>query len=71
MKNKINDLRNHLFETIELLKDDEIAVDKAKTIAALAQVVVNSAKVELDFMIATEKVDNEFFISTTEVKQIK
>lgn len=50
MKNKIEDLRNHLFETIELIKDGEIDIDKAKTIAELAQVVVNSAKIEVDYL---------------------
>ena len=36
-KNKIQDLRDHLFETIELLKDSEtnhMTVEKAKAIAA-------------------------------------
>lgn len=52
MKNKIEDLRNHLFETIEALKDTEkpMDVDRAKAIAEAAQVIVNSAKVEVDFM---------------------
>lgn len=52
MKNKIEDLRNHLFETIEALKDADkpMDVDRAKAIAEAAQVIVNSAKVEVDFM---------------------
>jgi hypothetical protein len=49
-RNKIEDLRNHLFEIIEALKEGEIEMDKAKTIADVAQVIVNSAKVEVDFM---------------------
>lgn len=52
MKNKIEDLRNHLFETLESLKDPDkpMDLDRAKTIAGVAQVIVNSAKVENDFM---------------------
>lgn len=52
MKNKIEDLRNHLFETLEALKDKDspMDLDRAKTIAGVAQVIVNSAKVENDFM---------------------
>lgn len=52
MKNKITDLRNHLFETIEALKDAEkpMDIERAKAIAEVAQVVVNSAKVEVDFL---------------------
>ena len=46
-RNKIDDLRNHLFETLEMLKDPDCPMDleRAKTIADVAQVIVNSAKV--------------------------
>lgn len=55
MKNKIEDLRNHLFETLEALRDDDkpMDIDRAKTIATVAQVIVNSAKVENEFIKAT------------------
>ena len=55
MKNKIEDLRNHLFETLEALKDkaEPMDIERAKTIGGIAQVIVNSAKVEVDFMKAT------------------
>jgi len=52
-KNKISDLRNHLFEAIEMLKDGDMELEKAKAIGDLAQVVINSAKVEVDFIKAT------------------
>lgn len=56
-KNKIEDLRNHLFATIESLLDDEkpMELDRAKAVADIAQVIVNSAKVEVDYVKATEK----------------
>ena len=52
MKNKIEDLRNHLFETLEALKDPDkpMDLDRAKAIAGVAQVMVNSAKVENEFI---------------------
>jgi hypothetical protein len=50
MKNSIEDLRNHLFETIELLKDKKIEPAEAKAITNAAQVIINSAKVEVDFI---------------------
>ena len=56
MKNKIDDLRNHLFETLEALKDDEdkaMALDRARAIADVARVIVDSAKVEVDFLKVT------------------
>lgn len=54
-RNKIDDLRNHLFATLEALQDPEhpIELERAKTIADVAQVIVNSAKVEVDFVRVT------------------
>lgn len=52
MKNKIEDLRNHLFSALEGLadKDNPMPLDRAKAIADVAQVIVNSAKVEADLI---------------------
>lgn len=50
MKNKIEDLRNHLFETIEMIKDGKIESKDAKAITNAAQAIINSAKVEVDFI---------------------
>ena len=50
MKNSINDLRNHLFETIELLKEKQMDPSEAKAITSAAQTIINSAKVEVDFI---------------------
>jgi hypothetical protein len=49
-KNKIDDLRDHLFETIESLKDPEkpMDLDRARAIAGVAQTIINSAKVEVE-----------------------
>ena len=49
-RNKIEDLRDHLFEIIKMLKENDMELDKAKAIADIAQVIVNSAKVEVDFI---------------------
>jgi hypothetical protein len=49
-RNKIEDLRDHLFEIIEMLKENDMELDKAKAIADIAQVIINSAKVEVDMM---------------------
>lgn len=52
MKNKIEDLRNHLFATLEDLRDKEkpMEIERAKAISDVAQTIINSAKVEVDFM---------------------
>lgn len=58
-RNKINDLRNHLFEVIEMLKDEEpnsMTIDKAETIAQVAQVIINTGKLETDYIRATDGV---------------
>lgn len=55
MKNKIDDLRNHLFATLEELRDKDkpMDLDRARTIASVAQTIINSATVEVKFMHAT------------------
>jgi len=55
-KNKIDDLRDHLFATIEGLldKDEPLDIDRAEAVAKVAQVIVNSAKAESDFLKATD-----------------
>jgi hypothetical protein len=62
VKNKIEDLRNHLFETIEALRDEEnpMDIERAKAIAGVAQVIVNSAKVENEFIDLTGGVGSGF-----------
>lgn len=51
-KNKIEDLRNHLFATIEALLDEEnpMEIERARAVSDVAQVVINSAKVEVMYM---------------------
>lgn len=55
MKNKIDDLRNHLFAALEALRDEEKPMDlaRAREIANVARVIVDSAKVEVEFVKAT------------------
>lgn len=71
MQNKIEDLRNHLFTQLERLNDDEemkdseklkMELERAKAIAELGQVIVNSAKVEVDYVRATKRSDGTGFI---------
>jgi hypothetical protein len=50
VSNTISDLRKHLFDAIQGVRDGSMDTDKAKTVAELAKVVVDSAKVEVDFM---------------------
>lgn len=64
MKNKIEDLRNHLFETLEQLKDKDepMDLDRAKAVVSVSQTIINSAKVEVDFLKTTGAVNGSGFI---------
>lgn len=53
-RNKITDLRNHLFEVIEKLQDGDMDIETAKTIAEVGAVIVDTAKVEVQFLKTVE-----------------
>lgn len=55
MKNKLSDLRNHLFVALENLGDAEgealeVAIRKADAVSNVAKVIVDSARVEVDYI---------------------
>ncbi len=51
MKNRVEDLRNHLFETLEALKDKEAPMDieRARAVAMIAKEITDSARVEVEY----------------------
>lgn len=63
MNHDIQGLRARLFDTIDALKSGTLDVERAKAISELTQVVVNSAKVEVDFLRATERHDSAFLVA--------
>ena len=68
MKNKIEDLRNHLFAALEGLadRDQPMDLDRARAIADVARVIVDSAKAEVQFLQATGKRSGTGFIPLPE-----
>jgi hypothetical protein len=63
VKNKSEDLRNHLFATLEALqdKDNPMDIDRAKAVVDVAKEVINLARVEVDFMrVSGELIDSNF-----------
>lgn len=64
MKNRIDDLRNHLFATLEALRDEEKPMDlaRAREIANVGRTIIESAKVEVDFLRATGMTQGTDFI---------
>ncbi len=51
--NDITALRSHLFDAIQGIKDKSMSIEQAKAIADISQVVINSAKVEVQYAAAT------------------
>jgi hypothetical protein len=45
-----NTLRQKLAEVIDGVKDGSVQIEKAKTISALSQVMINTVKVEIDYL---------------------
>ncbi len=50
--NDITALRKHLFETLAALqdKDNPMDVERARAVSEIGQVIINSAKAEVDFI---------------------
>jgi len=78
-RNKLSDLRDHMFAALERLDDEELTneqikneIEKAKSIAMVGSVIINSAKVEIDYLKATGMIDttSDLFKSVVGVKQI-
>lgn len=53
MSNNISELREHLFDALKGLKAKTMDIETAKAISDISQVIVNSAKVEVDYAKAT------------------
>lgn len=73
MKNKIEDLRNHLFAQLERLSDEDLSGEKlqeeikrSKAIAEVSSQIVAAAQVELQFITEVTDTTSVFF----ETKQI-
>lgn len=51
-KYEIDDLRNHLFETMAALRDPvkPMEVERANAVVKVAQAIIGTAKVEVDYM---------------------
>ena len=65
-KNTLQDLRDHLFATLEALSDTEkpMEIERAKAVCSTAQAIIDSARVEVKYMEVTgqgEKRAEKFF----------
>lgn len=78
-RNKLSDLRDHMFAALERLDDEQLTteqikneIEKAKSIAMVGSVIINSAKIEIDYLKATGMIDttSDLFKSVVGVKQL-
>lgn len=60
MTKSINDLREILFATLEGIKDGSMDLDKARAVNELGKTLVESAKVEVDYLKATGGGESSF-----------
>jgi len=67
MKNKISDLRDHMFSALERLSNEDLdpeqiekEIQRAMAISEVGKVIVASAKTEVDFMRLTRKKTSDF-----------
>lgn len=65
----INYVRESLMDAMDKLMEGKIEIDKAKAMAELGQVLVNSAKIEADVIIKTEN-KGTGFLRNVNPKQI-
>lgn len=64
MPKTIDDLRTHLFDTLAALKDKNapMDLDRARAVADIGRVIVDSAKVEVDFLKVTGAIKSTGFL---------
>jgi N-acyl-D-aspartate/D-glutamate deacylase len=78
-KNKINDLRDHLFSALERLDNDDLSteelskeIEKAQAVAQIGSVIIQSAKIEIDYIRATGMLESnsELFKNSNDKKSL-
>lgn len=67
MNNDIQALRSHLFNTLTALqdKDNPMDIDRARAICQVGDVIVDTAKAEIDFARVNGSIDTQFFHKPT------
>ncbi len=67
MNNDIKELRGHLFDTLRGLKEGSVDIEQAKAISQVASTIIQTAKVEVDYINATGDKTSGEFIGVTEL----
>ncbi|MFM1991306.1 MAG: hypothetical protein RJA99_4263 [Pseudomonadota bacterium] len=69
-KKTVDDLREHLFATLEGLRDGTMPVDKARAISEVAQTIINSARVEVEAARLAESTDVPRFLDGDQAESL-
>lgn len=64
MSRNINHLREAMFDTLADLRAGKITVEQAKAVSDIGQTIINSAKVEVDYIRANNGGETPFLEST-------
>jgi hypothetical protein len=59
-RHDVHALRAHLFATIQAVRSGQLELDKARTINEVAKTLTELARVEVDFLRATDGDESEF-----------
>lgn len=72
MNTNINELREHLMGTLASLRDRDnpMEPDRARAVAQVASVLVDTARVEVDYIKATDRQES-VFLSGPQVERIE
>jgi hypothetical protein len=70
MSNSIDDLRTHLFDALRGLKNGTVDVEKAKAMSDVSQTIINSAKVEVEYIKASGAKGSGFLDSAEKVAEL-
>lgn len=78
MKNKITDLRNHLFAQIERLGDEDLKgeelnaeISRARAIGQIAGQITDTARVEVDYIKVTGGTEGSEFLPRTDAGRLE
>lgn len=63
MSKNISHLREGLFDALDMLKKGDLTVEQAKAYSEMSQVIINSAKVEVDYIRANNGGETPFLES--------
>lgn len=61
-KNNLDELREHLFATLRGVKDGSMDIDRAKTVVQVADALIDSARVEVEFTRVTGRESGSRFL---------